>query len=126
MIAERILLLSIAGALGTLCRYGLSGLVHRFAGTGFPWGTFVVNITGCFFAGIAWSIFENRWPIDSQARIVVMVGFMGAFTTFSSYLLETGELVRVSQWIPAAGNLILQNGIGFAALLAGISLVRML
>jgi len=62
--------------------------------------------------------------LAGQTRVVIMVGFMGAFTTFSSYILETGELVRAAQLIPAAGNFLLQNGIGFAALLAGIGLGR--
>lgn len=120
----RILLLSLAGAAGTLCRYGLTGLVHRFAGAGFPWGTLTVNITGCFLAGMGWAIFEDKWPGASQVRVVVMIGFMGAFTTFSSYVLETQQLMRIADWIPAAGNFVLQNGIGFIALLAGISLIR--
>jgi CrcB protein len=120
----RILLLSAAGAAGTLCRYALAGLVHRLAGAGFPWGTFAVNITGCFLAGAGWALFENKWPAAGQARIVVMIGFMGAFTTFSSYMLETQQLMRATEWLPAAGNFMLQNGLGFLALLGGISLVR--
>lgn len=122
MIIQRILLLSLAGAVGSCCRYGLAGFVHRFAGPAFPWGTLAVNITGCFLAGLMWTLFENRWPLAGQVRVIVMVGFMGAFTTFSSYILETGELLRAAQWLPAAGNFILQNGIGFLALLAGITL----
>ncbi|MFO7931753.1 MAG: CrcB family protein [Desulfosalsimonas sp.] len=120
----RILLLSLAGAAGTLCRYGLTGLVQRFAGAGFPWGTLAVNITGCFLAGAGWAIFESKWPAAGQARVVVMIGFMGAFTTFSSYILETQQLMRAAEWIPAAGNFLMQNGLGFIALLCGISLVR--
>jgi CrcB protein len=120
----RILLLSLAGAAGTLCRYGLTGLVHRFAGAGFPWGTFVVNIIGCFLAGLGWSLFENKWPFAAQARIAVMIGFMGAFTTFSSYILETQNIIRVADWFPAAGNFLAQNGLGFIALFCGITLGR--
>ncbi len=120
----RILLLSLAGAAGTLCRYGLTGLVHRFAGSGFPWGTLAVNITGCFLAGAGWAIFESKWPAAGQARVVVMIGFMGAFTTFSSYILETQQLMRAAEWIPAAANFLMQNGVGFIALLCGISMVR--
>lgn len=123
---ERILLLSAAGAAGTLCRYGLTGLVHRFAGAGFPWGTLAVNVAGCFLAGAGWAFFETRWPAAGQARIVVMIGFMGAFTTFSSYILETQQLMRAAEWLPVAGNFLLQNGLGFLALLGGVSLMRWL
>ena len=121
---ERIVLLSVAGAAGTLLRYALAGLVHRFAGVGFPWGTLAVNISGCFLAGLVWTLFENRWPLAGQTRIVVMVGFMGAFTTFSSYILETGQLMRSTEWVFAAGNFMLQNGIGLLALLGGVSIGR--
>ncbi len=123
---QKFLLLSIAGAAGTLCRYGLAGFVHRLTGAGFPWGTLAVNITGCFLAGVVWTLFEHRWPLFGQARVIIMVGFMGAFTTFSSYILETGELLRAADWAAAAGNFFLQNGIGFAALFAGITLARLL
>lgn len=120
------MLLALAGALGTLARFGLSGFVHRFNGASFPWGTVVVNLTGCFLAGVLWSLFESRWPVSGETRTIVMVGFMGAFTTFSSLILETSELIRSSEWILASLNLGIQNGVGFAALFAGVSLARMI
>lgn len=122
---QKLACLALAGACGTLCRYGLAGLVHRVDGASFPWGTLTVNLAGCFLAGLVWALFEGRWPVSGEARAVVMVGFMGAFTTFSAFILETGELVRASQWFYAAGNVVLQNGLGFAALLAGSMLGRM-
>lgn len=121
---QRIILLCIAGAAGTLCRYGLAGMIHRIAGTGFPWGTLTVNIMGCFAAGLALALFEHRWPVAPETRIIIMLGFMGAFTTFSTYMLESGELIRTAQYFSAAANIFLQNGLGFAALLAGIALGR--
>ena len=123
---QKLLLLAIAGALGTLARYGLSGLVHRSTSALFPWGTLAVNILGCFLAGMLWTLFESRWPVTSQTRTIVLVGFMGAFTTFSAYILETGAMVQSSQWQPALCNLALQNGLGFAALYAGAVLARLL
>lgn len=122
----KICLIGLAGALGSLARYGLTGLVHRFDGASFPWGTVAVNLTGCFLAGLAWTLFENRWPVSGEFRTVVLVGFMGAFTTFSSLILESSELFRAAEWGYAAGNLVLQNGAGFLALLAGAALARMM
>ena len=122
---QRIILLCIAGAAGTLCRYGLAGLTHRIAGTSFPWGTLAVNITGCFAAGLLWAVFEHRWTVSSETRIIVMLGFMGAFTTFSTYMLESGELIRTAQYFSAAANLFLQNGLGLIALIAGVALGRL-
>jgi fluoride exporter len=117
-------LLAAAGALGTLARYGLSGLMHRFCNPGFPWGTAVVNLTGCLLAGFLWMRFENQWPVSGETRMIVMVGFMGAFTTFSSLMLETSELLRASEWTYGLINIIGQNILGFIALRAGIGLGR--
>ena len=124
LMAQRIILLCIAGAAGTLCRYGLSVLTHRIAGTAFPWGTLAVNIIGCFGAGLLWALFEHRWLIAPETRIIILIGFMGAFTTFSTYMLESAELIRTAQYFSAAANLFLQNGVGLIALLAGIAIGR--
>lgn len=119
---QRLLLIAVAGSLGALARYGLVGLVHRAAGASFPWGTAVVNILGCFAAGTLIALFEHRWQLSGETRIIVLVGFMGAFTTFSAFIVETGELMRTADWLLAAGNLALQNGLGLVALFAGLAL----
>ena len=97
-------------------------LVQKFHGVSFPWGTIAVNILGCFAVGLLWILFENRWPVNPEIKLIVLVGFMGAFTTFSAFMLETGELVRTASWIHAAANVGLQNIVGFAALYMGVSL----
>ncbi len=117
--------LALAGALGTLARYGLAGFVHRINGVSFPWGTLAVNLTGCFLAGLLFALFENRWPVSGETRVLVLFGFMGAFTTFSALILETGELLRSAEWMYAAANITMQNGFGFVALFAGMTLGRM-
>ncbi|OGQ91957.1 MAG: chromosome condensation protein CrcB [Deltaproteobacteria bacterium RIFOXYA12_FULL_58_15] len=117
-------LMAVAGACGTLARYGVSELVQRFNTTAFPLGTAVVNIIGCFSAGLLWSLFESRWSIAPETRMIIMVGFMGAFTTFSAFILQTSELVRAQEWLMAIGNVTLQNGVGFAALFVGAALGR--
>lgn len=121
---SKIIWLAAAGATGTLARYGLAGLVHRINNSTFPWGTLVVNITGCFLAGFLWTIFENRWPVSSENRTIVLVGFMGAFTTFSAFILETNELLRSAEWLRAGSNILLQNGIGLLALIIGAAIGR--
>ncbi len=78
--------MAIAGATGTLARYGLQGLVQARAGT-FPWGTLVVNIAGTLAFGLVWGLIEDKIPSTPSApavRMVVLIGFMGAFTTFCS------------------------------------------
>ncbi len=123
---QKLILLAIAGAVGTLARYGLAGFIQRIDGVSFPWGTITVNIIGCFLAGLLWALFENQWSVSSETRTVVLVGFFGAFTTFSAMILETGKLLRSSEWMFAIGNVTLQNGIGLVALFAGAALGRIL
>ena len=122
---QKLAWLVLAGALGTLARYGLAGFIHGVNGASFPWGTVVVTLTGCFLAGLLWSLFENRWAVAGETRTIVMVGFMGAFTTFSAYILETGELLRSAEWLHAAANVTIQNGLGFVALFIGAALGRL-
>jgi len=121
---HKLVFLALAGAAGTLFRYGVAGLVQKIHGTSFPWGTLVVNLSGCFFAGLFWVLFENRWPVSAETRTVVLVGFMGAFTTFSAFILESGELMRSAEWMSVFANLALQNVFGFVALFVGIALAR--
>jgi len=122
----RLALLAVAGALGTLSRYGLQGWVQRLAGGTFPWGTVAVNLAGCLLFGVVWAAASERHLMGSEARMVVLVGFFGAFTTFSSFAFETVQLLRAGQWLWAAGNAALQNGAGVLALGVGILLGRLL
>lgn len=121
---QKLVWLALAGAVGTVARYGLTGLVHRINGISFPWGTVAVNLVGCLLAGFIWTLFANRWPLSGETRTLVLVGFMGAFTTFSALIFETGELLRDAEWTYAVVNLTLQNGLGLIALFAGAALGR--
>lgn len=116
--------LAVAGALGTLARYGLVRAVQRINGSPFPFENLVVNITGCFVAGAIWTLIESRWTVSPETRVLVLIGFMGAFTTFSAFILETTQLMRSAEWFSAVANIMLQNGLGFAALFAGAAVAR--
>ncbi|MFQ5353963.1 MAG: fluoride efflux transporter FluC [Thermodesulfobacteriota bacterium] len=120
-----LLWLCIAGAGGTVSRYLLSGFVQRISGAGFPWGTFAVNIIGAFLFGLVWSLSEERLLISGHTRLIVLGGFMGAFTTFSTFMFETGQLLRDAQWGLAAGNLMLQIVTGIIVLFLGLALGRL-
>ncbi len=119
-----LLWMALAGAVGTLARFGVSSAVQRWAGPSFPWGTFAVNIIGCFLFGFLWMLMEQRQASLGHLRAAVLVGFLGSFTTFSSFAHDTGALLRGSEWIPALLNILGQNAVGLAALFLGLAVAR--
>ena len=123
---EKLAWLAAAVAVGTLARYWFGGFVQWLCGENFPWGTLAVNALGCFLFGLVWTLAEDRLVISGQTRFVILTGFMGAFTTFSTFAFETSERLRDSQWWPAAGNLIAQNALGIICVFLGFALGRSL
>jgi CrcB protein len=121
-----LLQLAIAGAAGTLARYWLGGFVQWLLGSGFPWGTAVINVSGCLLFGFVWTLAEDRLLISPQTRMVVLTGFMGAFTTFSTFAFETTQMFADSEWARALGNVALQNVLGVAAVMLGFAIGRQL
>lgn len=122
----KLLLVMLAGGVGSLSRYAMTGFAQSFAGLGVPFGTLVVNVLGCLGAGFLWSGLERWQALNSDLRIILLVGFFGAFTTFSSYALETVVLLRAGQWLGAITNVLMQNILGLFALILGIMLGKAL
>jgi len=102
---------AIGGALGSVGRYWLSGLVAARFGETFPWGTLVINVTGSFVIGIFAALAIPEGRMDSQSRLFatqfLMIGVCGGYTTFSSFSLQTLNLLREREWLYAGGNVIL-------------------
>ncbi len=119
---EKVILLALSGALGTLARYYLAGGIQRLNGLDFPLGTFGVNMIGCFLFGLVWALAESRLVISGETRVIVLSGFMGAFTTFSTFIFETGGLLQTAQWALAALNVGGQLITGVLALWLGMTL----
>lgn len=114
----QIILLIVFGAIGTLCRYGLQGVVQYRTGAGFPSGTLAVNLSGCFLLGAIGQYALNHLSISPEWRVGITIGFFGAFTTFSSFSWETVHLLDAREWNRA--------GIYVAAsVIGGIFLVRL-
>lgn len=113
--------LALAGAAGTLARYGVSTAVQRWSNPGFPWGTLAVNLIGCFLFGFIWSLAEARLLISGETRFLLLTGFMGAFTTFSTFGFETGSMLRDGEWLLVAGNLLAHNGLGLLCIFLGLA-----
>lgn len=123
---EKLILLAAGGAAGTLGRYGLSGLAHRILGENFPFGTFFVNVLGCFLFGLVIGLMEARGVPGPQARLMILTGFMGAFTTFSTYMYESAAMARLGEWLPMTANLAGQVAAGFALLVLGAAAAKTL
>ena len=116
--------LAVAGAAGTLSRYGLSGFVQWLVGEKFPWGTLAVNIAGCFAFGLIWTLAEDRLVISGQTRTVILTGFMGAFTTFSTFGYETADLLKHAEWWQAGSNMLANIVCGILAVFLGFAVGR--
>jgi len=121
-----IMMIAAAGGFGAIARYGLGGLVQSIAGEDFPWGTVAVNVLGCLLFGVIWgAVVEERWTCSVETRTVILVGFMGSFTTFSTFAAETGQRISDGQWLLALSNVAVQNIVGIAAFLLGWSIARL-
>ncbi len=120
LLLQKLALLAAAGAAGTLGRYALAGFIQQRTDFLFPLGTLFVNIAGCFLAGLCYSILQEKAIFTAQVRIILLIGFFGAFSTFSSYMLETAEMTQSGQWGLALANILLENILGFLFMVTGI------
>jgi len=109
----------VGGVTGTLARYMLTGTVYAVFGSSFPYGTFVVNIIGCFIIGFLAAVAEEKFLLGPNARLLLMVGFCGAFTTFSTFMFETANLMRDGQTLRAFVNVAGSVIVGFLCLRLG-------
>jgi len=113
------------GLIGALARYGLSGLVHRLMpATTFPYGTLVVNLTGCLLIGLVAGLAEARQVFGSEFRTFALIGVLGAFTTFSTFGYETFAMIRDHQYLPAAVNVGTHVAVGLALVWLGYALAK--
>jgi CrcB protein len=119
---QRLFLIGLAGFVGTLARYWLSGLAARHYGEAFPYGTFVVNALGCLLAGSLFYLMYDRFLTSPTSRSVVFIGLLGGFTTFSSYGLQTFTLIRDGEIFLALVNVGLSNFVGLLLVWVGYRL----
>lgn len=114
---ERYLLVAFGGAVGSCARFALGGWISGRTGGTFPWGTLIVNVTGCFVIGIFLTAAVDRLVLDPRWRLLVAVGFCGGYTTFSTLAYETSKLLDARSVAVAALNVA-------ASFVAGILAVR--
>jgi fluoride exporter len=114
----------LGGFIGANARYGLGTLIVNRLGTEFPWHTLLINLTGSFLIGVVMSVLLERSMLDSSLRLLIVVGFLGGYTTFSSYTFEIIALIERGDWTPALAYVVASNLVGLLATAGGIALVK--
>jgi CrcB protein len=119
-----LVLIGLGGFAGAISRYVVDGFVSDRTGGSFPWGTLAVNATGSFVLGLLFAMTTERAILPADVRGPVMIGFIGAYTTFSTYMLESWGLIETGSYGAAMANLGGSLAIGLAAVAAGLALGR--
>lgn len=120
------LYIGAGGFFGAIARFALSSWIGHGWGRNFPLGTFIVNISGCFFIGAIMTLLTERMLINPQLRSFICIGFLGAYTTFSAFEYETSELLKDGEQLIAVLNILLSVVTGFIALKIGEALAKAL
>lgn len=121
-----ILIIGFGGFVGAVSRYGLALWIGQRWGRTFPLGTFVINVSGSFLIGLFMTLMAERFTVNPQWRLLLVVGFLGAYTTFSTFEYETGTLLKDGEWTFAMLNIILSVVAGFIALKLGEALAKLI
>jgi CrcB protein len=122
--AMPLVLIGLGGFFGAISRYLVDGAVSDRTGGDFPWGTLAVNATGSFVLGLLFAMATERAILPAEIRGPVMIGFIGAYTTFSTYMLESWGLIESGSYGAAMANLGGSVVIGLVAVAAGLSIGR--
>ena len=121
---QSVMLIAVAGAVGALGRYGLGSLISGLLGKSFPYGTLCVNILGCLLIGFLMHLALTTDLVAHHWRQAIIVGFLGAFTTFSTFSYETVKLIEEGLWPTAAVNIGMNVASGLIATIVGLAIAR--
>jgi fluoride exporter len=113
-------MVGLGGFLGSVLRFWLGGYISERMGARFPYGTFVINVTGSFLIGLVVTLLSERGHWSPNLRYLIPIGFIGGYTTFSAFELETLQSLRDGELLSAFLNVILSVGVGFAAVWLGV------
>ena len=116
--------IALGAIAGASARYSLSLLIARNFPSAFPYGTLLINVSGSLLVGFFLVFSTERVLLDPRWRVLVVIGFCGSYTTFSSYAFESFALIEQGQWLLTGINIVASNGLCLAAVLAGAALAR--
>lgn len=121
-VVKKMVLVMLGGSLGAVSRYGISLLAARMWGARFPWGTLTVNLTGCFLIGLLFALSERVRILTPDMRLLLITGYLGALTTFSTFSLETVNTGRAGLTLEPIANILVNNIGGLALTVIGLRL----
>jgi len=123
---QMILAVAIGGALGSVVRYLVGIQSGRLFGTDFPWGTLIINVSGSFLIGVFAALFATKWSLPQPARIFLVVGICGGYTTFSTFALDVWYLIERGELLASLGYILASVILSTVALIAALHLIRVL
>lgn len=121
----KVLFIALGGAAGSVLRYWVSGIAYKLGGQGFPWGTLAVNLIGALLIGLAWGLSE-RVNLQPHIRAMLFIGIFGGFTTFSTFALESFNLLKENDLKNLFSFILVSNLAGVFLVYAGLVFSRML
>lgn len=123
---DKILSVAAGGAAGALVRYGAILFFQRFAAVQFPFAILTVNVIGSFLFGLLWSVMEDHDWVSDNMRLLVLTGFLGSFTTFSTFAFDSAAFVKSGSWGLFALNVILNNALALGAVFVGFRVAKLI
>ena len=121
-----VLLIGVGGFAGAIARYLVDLRVSLWTGGTLPWGTFVINVSGSLLVGLLFALVVERAALPAEVRGPLMIGFLGAYTTFSTLALKSWRMIEDGAWLYASANLVGSIVVGVVAVVAGVALGRVM
>ena len=123
---EKLLSVAIGGAAGALARYGTVVAYQRYAPSTFPLAILTVNVLGSLLFGLIWAYAEDRDWISENMRLLVLTGFLGSFTTFSTFAFDEATFIRSGSWAIFVANLLISNAAALTAVFVGFRVGKLI